>query len=160
MITVNITHDGISLQVPTFIVANDLWPHQLPWPSWPSFCGAGEGLGDYIVPDHIFSLNISPICFIHDCEYAVNNKNWLAFYSANLRLRNNIKSAVDAKMHGPERIAGHVISDEYYLAVMTMGWPNFTPDAPVERWFESQTLKSKLHRLAMADLGRNGAVNE
>ena len=152
MITVNIEHDGITLMVPTFIKDNDLWPYQLPLQSWPSFCGAGEGLGDYIVPDHICGINISPACFIHDCEYAVNDHNWMAFYSANDRLRKNIKSIVDTKLHGHDRIAGHAIADEYYLAVMMFGWPNFTPDATIKNWFESKIMKSKLHRLAMADL--------
>ena len=159
MITVNIQHDGIPIQVPTFLVANDLWPYQLPLQKWPTYCGAGEGLGDYVVPDHIFGVSIAMACFIHDCEYAVNDRNWLSFCAANDRLRRNIKSIVDAKLDAPECIAGHAVADEYFLAVMTFGWPNFTPDAPVEKWFESKILKEKLHRLAMADLNHSDCRN-
>jgi hypothetical protein len=42
-------------------------------------CGPG-GVGDWLVPDSIWGLNIKPACFIHDYMYAVGeteeDKRW------------------------------------------------------------------------------------
>ena len=34
--------------------------------NYSSFCGAGSGLGDLIVPETIFGVRVSPACFVHD----------------------------------------------------------------------------------------------
>ena len=140
------------LEISAFLVDNDLWPFDMPIDSWPTYCGAGEGLGDYIVPDHILGVCIAPACFQHDIEYAVNNRNWLAFVAANRRLRGNIIQLTDAHLSGVEKYEAWVIAEDYFAAVMAFGWPNFTPDATLDTWQQSKIVKEKLHRLAMHNL--------
>jgi len=45
---VKISYWGADLTIPDFL--EPLWPHDLPPEAWPTFCGAGQGWGDAIVP--------------------------------------------------------------------------------------------------------------
>lgn len=57
--TTVITYGGAQIEIPEFL--KDYWPLDQPLEEWPSFCGAGEGLGDKIVPEHICGVCVSPL---------------------------------------------------------------------------------------------------
>lgn len=76
------------------------------------FCGAGHGLGEWVVPDFIFgatkflpwklniSIKISPACRIHDLDWQFAEPTWEAFFTANSRLYANIKAIVVKQSEG------------------------------------------------------------
>lgn len=49
---------GAKLTMPSFLVA--LFPVDLPAKKWPTFCGAGGGFGDRVVPDRIHGVRLAP----------------------------------------------------------------------------------------------------
>lgn len=147
-----IVYCGAKLTVSSFLIENDLWPFDMPLAAWNTFCGAGEGWGDALVPDTIHVVNISPACFQHDIDFCVSGRNWIAFMAANKRFRKNIVALTDAHLEGFHRYEAQVMAYAYYAAVTRLGWPSFCPDATPETWAESPAVKSKLHRLAMLNL--------
>lgn len=87
---VDATFDSLVLRVPVM-------PNGKPWDEWagpdirdyPTRCGAGEGIGDKIVPDTIYFLPISVACDIHDIcwqiapatEYARKESDYVFLYN-------------------------------------------------------------------------------
>lgn len=94
IIETEITHlDGVPLIVP--LVGGK--PLEFPWDKWekfPTYCGAGRGIGDLVVPDVIFGLKVSPVCFIHDVDFALGPPTWEGFHAANYRFLNNLNNAI------------------------------------------------------------------
>jgi hypothetical protein len=92
METTTVNYAGAELDVPLFI-AND-WPFDLPLTAWPSFCGAGKGFGDWVVPDVVCGVLSSCVCYEHDCSWAVAPVNFPGFLAANVRFYKNLRSLV------------------------------------------------------------------
>jgi len=61
MKTVKIIRYGAQMEVADFL--EHLMPDEpdLPLNMWPTFCGAGDGIGDRLVPDIIGGICISPL---------------------------------------------------------------------------------------------------
>ena len=121
-----IRYHSIPLEVPCFL--KSLWPYDFPLDQWPTFCGAGSGLGDMIVPDHIFGVQIAPACFIHDIDWSYLPNTEEAFHSSNFRLFNNLKAIIDTILSPPESHIAHVVCADYYVAVSTVGKEFFKKD--------------------------------
>lgn len=73
-------YDGVRLIVPDD--PRFFWPVQPPT-EFPSCCGAGEGWKEKLVPDTIFGVCISPVCWIHDRMYEFSKPLLSDFYQAN-----------------------------------------------------------------------------
>lgn len=59
-----------------------------------TYCGAGKGFGDIIIPDTMWGLNISPACAIHDEMWKVAPPTWEAFHASNSIFLRNIISLI------------------------------------------------------------------
>lgn len=118
---VKITSHGATLTVPEFLVPS--WPYDLPPDQWPTFCGAGQGWGDAIVPDTIQGVNIAPAGLCHDVEFSVSAKTVSAFMGANGRFFLNIVNLILASnLETWKMIKALMKAGILYLsAVSTMG---------------------------------------
>lgn len=91
MESITLSLEGISLLAPAGVV--------LPFKTiaeCPSYCGAGQGIGDWVIPEKMFGLKISPACYIHDEDWAVAPPTWEAFHAANSRFLHNLIAIVEA----------------------------------------------------------------
>ena len=118
---VKLSHWGADLMVPEFLVP--LWPHDLPPEAWPTFCGAGSGWGNAIVPDKIGKAYLNPAGLCHDVEWACSEKNLSAFMGANGRFFLNCVALILASDLDlwPKIKVMTTVSGLYFTAVSTMG---------------------------------------
>lgn len=141
---------GAMLEVCAFL--RPLWPFDLPLDKWPTFCGAGDGIGDIIVPDSLHGCHIAPACFQHDIEFSVCPNTRAAFLAANWRFYRNLRALCVVQTSGIRRIRVEIDCLIYYAAVSTAGRKFFKASA-IEKTVCVDPLKhpvvfSKLHRLA------------
>lgn len=59
-----------------------------------SYCGAGDGIGDYIVPETMFFLKTSAACYIHDRMWEQADGSWEDFHYANSVFIHNLISII------------------------------------------------------------------
>ena len=150
--TTTIRYAGANIEIPSFLVP--LWPRGLPLESWPTFCGAGSGLGDRIVPDCINSVRIACCCFIHDIDWCMSDNSFTDFMQANLRLYLNLRNVVIAndKPGWFRKMAAERKCFVYFFCVCTFGHKLFTVDPKYLTSYEDPTenpvVKEKLHRLS------------
>jgi hypothetical protein len=111
--------EGIELVVPAFLV--QWWPHQLPLEEFPSFCGAGGGLGDAIVPETCYGLRLSASCFIHDISWLVAEASWAAFHQSNSMFLHNSLAIIQARSRFPLKQLRAYRAVTYFNAVDTLG---------------------------------------
>lgn len=121
MIVIPYTFDEVPLLVP---VINDTFMEFLQdkFEDYPSKCGAGQGLGDLIVPETIFGLPISPVCHIHDTMFEIADATWEDFHYANSIFLHNILSTIQCKSESV--ILEHLRNYRavtFYNAVDTLG---------------------------------------
>lgn len=115
--------DTIPLVVPVF-GESDL-PLRFPYQtleSFGSYCGAGPGLGDKIVPEQIFGLKISPACYVHDVMYEVALPCWGEFHQANSVFLHNLLAIIE--MRSANRLIASLRryrAMTFYNAVDTLG---------------------------------------
>ena len=129
-----------------------LWPQHLPLRDWPTYCGAGNGIGDWLIPDDFGPAHISPACFIHDLDYALLPREWWPFQQANNRLYSNIVELCKVQCVTNEELAkGKRNAMRYWIAVSVFGWRHFTPGDP-NPW-KNPTVRDRLNRLAKAQAG-------
>jgi len=125
--TAKITYYGAELEFAKFIIPNlpDDKKFKLEW--WPTFCGAGSGIGDWFVPDETCGVPLPPLCFQHDIDFAISDDTWQAFFAANLRLylnaRNLVYAHADRKKYGNFRIEMGCL--KYFIGVMVFGHNHF-----------------------------------
>lgn len=77
--------DGVGL-----VLRDDL---EIQWDKlsrFPDCCGAGDGLGNKLVPDRIAGVRISAACFGHDDDWHYAEPTWEAFHASNDRFHRNI----------------------------------------------------------------------
>lgn len=139
-----IDYRGATLEAPDWLAP--LWPHDLHMDNWPSFCGAGEGVGDWLVPESLYGACISPACFIHDIDFACNPRTRSAFQSANNRFARNIEALVAVQLTGAQRYFATAGAVRYWFFVTMFGWKHFNPEG-INPW-QNKTVREKLNRLA------------
>ena len=109
--------DGVDLIRPT---GPFLWPHPT-FAGFPTCCGAGK-VGDWLVPDSIWGVNISPACWVHDQMFAVAPATWGAFHYANAVFFVNIAAIIQARSaNALIRTLRIARASLYLLAVSTAG---------------------------------------
>ena len=75
-----VNFDGVDLRIPDD--PDFGWPHET-FKGFPTCCGPGKRWGNWLVPDRIVGLIISPACWVHDVMFAFHVKSWTNFYYAN-----------------------------------------------------------------------------
>ena len=122
-ITVRIV-EGVPLFMPEFLDEN--FP-TVPIDEFPSFCGAGDGIGDRVVPDSVLVLSIAIACWIHDGMFSLLSPKKDNWYIANGILILNIFMLIIAKGSKWLVIPRGMVAVPYFWAVMTgVGWRIFT----------------------------------
>ncbi len=59
-----------------------------------TYCGAGDGVGDWLVPEKMFWLRVSAACFIHDYMWANSDGSWEDFHYSNSVFIHNLISII------------------------------------------------------------------
>ena len=96
METVRVVFDGIPLIVP--VIAGQ--PMEFPYDThqaFPAYCGAGQGIGNALVPETIERVRVSVACYIHDVMFAVADKTWTEFHNCNYIFFLNLLSVIQKK---------------------------------------------------------------
>lgn len=148
---------GAMLTIPEFL--RPLWPYMLPLDKWPSFCGAGDGWGDRLVPEKVHGVCISPACFIHDVDWALSPDSVTGFLASNWRLLCNARALIMAsnlpwwrKQMAVARVAGL-----YLVAVSTVGTLYFDGLLDGDEWdgieISNPTVADRMRKLAKAAYG-------
>lgn len=90
--------------------------------SFPSYCGAGEGIGDLIVPETIIGLNVSPACWIHDYSWNIAEDTPEHFFETNGYFLLNMLSIINRRSSSTlMQIMRGYRAMTYYNAVSTAG---------------------------------------
>lgn len=87
-----------------------------------SYCGAGKGVGDFVVPETVLQLKVSLACYIHDRMWELANPTWLEFHASNSVFRSNIDSII--QFRSQNTVMEHLRyyrSVTYFNAVNTLG---------------------------------------
>jgi len=92
MKTKRITVEGILLIVPESYHA----PYQF-IKQFPPSCGAGDGIGNGLVPERMYGLLITVCCHIHDYCWKVAEATWSDFHQSNYLFFVNLKAVIKAK---------------------------------------------------------------
>ncbi len=119
MQSVALVVESITLIVPEFLV--EWWPHHLPLDRFPSFCGAGTGVGDVIVPEKNWGLSMSPACFVHDICWPIAQPTWADFHQSNSMFMHNCQALVEARSRFPLKQLRMYRAVTYFNAVDTLG---------------------------------------
>ena len=85
---------GYVMRVPAFL--ESVYP-SIKYDEIPRFCGAGNGIGELVVPDSILGVNIRLACFYHDLCWAIAPPNWGNFHISNSAFRDNIDYILEAE---------------------------------------------------------------
>lgn len=84
--------DGVTLIVPeSYRARYSLLDH------FPSCCGAGDGIGNMLVPETMYFLRISAACYIHDLCWKIAENTWADFHQSNYIFLVNILAIIRAK---------------------------------------------------------------
>ena len=88
-----------------------------------TYCGAGHGVGDWLVPD-VFRghVRISVCCFLHDVSWMLAERTMENFIGTNKMFRDNMLSVIDARVHDiQDHLAACQLAITYFGAVQTVG---------------------------------------
>ena len=142
---------GAHVEVSAFLVP--LLPHDLPLKDWPTYCGAGKGFGDWLVPDLIPGAYIQFPCFQHDIDWALADGSKDDYWKANARFLRNLRTMVRAQIADEDSLEKGLYDCEwYYMGVSSpIGWSCYHPSG--QDWRTNPVVKEKLHRLSCRDLG-------
>ena len=124
---------------------------ELPLAAMPTFCGAGDGFGDWIVKDRICGIWVKIPCLIHDVGWATSKEEGEYFVRENWRFRYNLHSAVVPTVPWYRKPRALLTVYLYWLAVATIGQNHFAPCG--EDWADNPVVREKLQRLSRAKLG-------
>ena len=146
------TYQGATLSLPGFLIP--LLPPRLPLCRWPTYCGAGEGLGDILVPDFIKGACVGPACLIHDLDWALCSPTFREFSLANFRFFRNLLALCAIQLPWHSLPLAYLRCLWYTGVVMSVGWPIFLSSAegPISP-YRSATVRDRLNKLAWADMG-------
>lgn len=150
MKSVKIEYSGVKLEIPDFLYS--LWPHSMPVSQWPTYCGSGDGIGDWLVPDSIHGVRVCPACFIHDIDWAISKREYRCFMVANNRFRRNLLAIVSPQLSGGDYLDAYAKINLYWAVVSSpIGWANFAPESTNP--FQNSIVRDRLNRLARANMG-------
>ena len=94
--------------------------------NYPSFCGAGSGIGDSIVPETIGGMRIAHICHVHDESWDQCASTWLAFIKTNMMFMFNLAVYLSSADAGIWQMLWRLFKGVLYVgAVSTIGWKIF-----------------------------------
>ena len=57
-------------------------------------CGAGEGIGDKLVPETIWGVRVTLACFVHDYMWELSEASWADFHHSNAVFLSNINAVI------------------------------------------------------------------
>lgn len=120
----NIIYNDIKLRMPTFLAY--VWPRYLPTIDFPTYCGAGDGLGDLLVPDSIYGMRVAPACLIHDIDWLVSSGTYAGFSRDNRRFLKNLLS-IWRSNSSIFPVLRYIGCWRYYFAVQFFGYRNYAP---------------------------------
>ena len=93
---------------------------------YPTFCGAGEGIGDMIVPETIGGMRISHICHCHDESWKACDPRLVAFIKTNMMFGYNLSVYLSTGDGGFWKTAWRVVKGAAYVGVVSViGWKIF-----------------------------------
>ena len=93
---------------------------------YPSFCGAGKGIGDKIVPEFIGGMRCAHICHGHDNSWDAAEFTFFDFLLSNVMFAYNLLVYLATGKGGViKRIWRAIKGSAYVLAVSTIGWKIF-----------------------------------
>ena len=152
----NVTYFGAKLIVPEFLIP--LFPVDLPADRWPTFCGAGEGMGDALVPDSPWGIHFNPACLTHDIDWAITPDTIGEFVRANWHfLRNCLALVWAAEKNMGRKGLALLACFRYFSGVSTFGLYCFLTSETIPfndgDPFRHPVVRSRLKRLARADMG-------
>ena len=84
-----IEYSGAKLNIHPLLAL--VWPYDFPYQKWPTFCGAGSGLGDRIIPEYICKVRVSCVCGDHDIRWSVSEDSFAEALKANWILYQNLR---------------------------------------------------------------------
>lgn len=119
--------------------------------AWPTFCGAGDGFGDWIVRDKICGVWIKVPCLQHDLGWAVSKTHNTYFVKENWRFRYNLQQAVIPQIPWYRKPRALVSVYLYWACVATIGKAHFEPVG--EDWSTNPIVLDKIMKLNRACLG-------
>jgi len=116
--------EGVPLFMPSFV--DEHFP-TLPMAEFPHFCGAGTGIAEKLVPDHILWLYVSIACWIHDCMFCLSSPTKENWFVANGLLVLNLFMLIIVKGSKWMVAPRCAIAVPYFFGVMSgTGWKVFT----------------------------------
>lgn len=147
-ITVRIV-EGVPLFMPAFV--DEHFP-TLPMEEFPHFCGAGTGLAEKLIPDHILWLYVSIACWIHDCMFCLSSPTKENWFVANGLLVLNMFMLIIVKGSKWMVVPRCTVAVPYFWGVMTStGWDVFTNRKRLEDYdpYQDKTLYSKFAKVGV-----------
>ena len=87
----------INIEDVTFIVPESYHAPYQTLKEFPASCGAGDGLGNTLVPETMWGLRISPACSVHDFCFEVSEGTWQDFHQSNYLFLRNLIAIIRAK---------------------------------------------------------------
>ena len=94
METVEVVFDGVPLVVPLIGGYEPEFPYDT-LETFGSYCGAGKGIGDHLVPEHIFGVCVSAACWVHDIMWEIADDTWADFHHSNSVFLHNLLSIIN-----------------------------------------------------------------
>lgn len=64
---------------------------------FPSCCGAGDGIGNLVVPETILGLRVSAACFVHDYMWDHAEPTWKYFHYTNSIFGHNLAEIINTQ---------------------------------------------------------------
>lgn len=144
----NIIYQGISLRMPRWLA--DVWRFELPLKDFPSYCGAGNSIGEWLVPDTAHKVRLSPACLIHDIEQCLGRRSFTNFMKTNNNLLRNLRACVKAQLPKGERKKAYLHCYWYWGTCATVGWLNFYPSS-TNPW-QNEEIKIRIEKLKRAKI--------
>jgi hypothetical protein len=90
-----------------------------------SYCGAGSGIGDLLVPEKVFGVRVTPACFVHDKMFEMGMPSLGDFKVCNAVFITNLTSLIAGQSHSSKlNLLYHLRlyrTVTYYNAVDTIG---------------------------------------
>jgi hypothetical protein len=143
-----ISYQGISLRLPHWLA--DEWRFELPLRDFPTYCGAGNTVGEWLVPDTAHKARLSPACLIHDIEQCIGKRSFTNFMNTNNNLLRNLRACVKAQLPKGDRKKAYMHCYWYWGTCATVGWLNFKPQA-LNHWLNAE-VRSRVDRLKKAKI--------
>lgn len=146
-----IEYHGAALELSTFLAP--LLPHNLPLKDWPTYCGAGKGPGDWLVPDRIEGAYIQVACFQHDIDWALSSGTREEYEQSNMRFLRNLRRLVRLQITDEDELSDALWNCEvYYIAVSSpVGFSCYEPTGTDP--FTNPVVREKLRRLGLRNWG-------